>query len=156
MGLQPDGTVGDVDPLLFELAHPLEVVLLVEAGLEFDHHRHLLAVLGGVDERLDHLGVAGGAVDGSLDREHVRVLGSRREEPLDRPVEVVVRVVKQDVALADVREHARRVLVVVPFERRAVGPSDSRVRLGRPGFAREVRPVEVGHRLELPVVQRPR
>jgi hypothetical protein len=30
--------------------HPLQVVLLVEASLQFDHHRDLFAVFRGVDQ----------------------------------------------------------------------------------------------------------
>src|SRR5690625_5846985 len=48
-----------------------DVGLLVEAGLDLDDGEHLLAGLGRVDEGVDDRGVAGGAVERLLDREHV-------------------------------------------------------------------------------------
>ena len=74
--------------------------LLVEARLDLDEHHHLLAGLGGVDERVDDRRVAGGAVQRLLDGQHVRVGGGLLDEPLHARVERVVRVVYQDVAVA--------------------------------------------------------
>ena len=52
MGLQPDQAVDDVHAGLLELARPGDVRGLVEPGLDLDEGEHLLAGLGGVDERL--------------------------------------------------------------------------------------------------------
>ncbi len=49
--LEPDDAVDHVHAHLFERAGPADVRLLVEARLELDDGGHLLAVLGGPDER---------------------------------------------------------------------------------------------------------
>ena len=97
VGLEPDQAVDDVAAGLLELAGPADVGLLVEARLDLDEHQHLLAGLGGVDERVDDRGVAGGAVERLLDRQHVRVGGGLLDEPLHARGERVVRVVQQHV-----------------------------------------------------------
>ena len=56
--------------------------------------------------------VGAGPVDGLLDRQHVRVLDRLPDEPLHRAREGVVRVVDQDVALADLGEHVRLLAVL--------------------------------------------
>ena len=71
MRLQAEEAVDDVHAALLERARPLDVALLVEARLELDDRRHLLAVLGGARERLDDRRVAARAVERLLDGEHV-------------------------------------------------------------------------------------
>ena len=85
--LEPDQPVDHVAAGVLELACPADVGLLVEARLDLDDHEHLLACLGGVDQGVDDRGVAGGAVERLLDREHVRVGGGLLDEPLDRRTE---------------------------------------------------------------------
>ena len=99
--LEPDQAVDDVAAGLLELAGPADVGLLVEAGLDLDDHQHLLAGLGGVDEGVDDRGVARGAVERLLDRQHVRVGGGLLDEPLHRGGERVVGVVQQYVVRAE-------------------------------------------------------
>ena len=82
----------------------MDVVLFVEPRLELDQRRDLLAVLGGVDERAHHRRVAGRAVQRLLDREHVGVGGRLLHELHDR-VERLVRVVQQQIAFTNRREH---------------------------------------------------
>ena len=106
--LEPDQAVDDVAARLLELAGPTDVGLLVEAGLDLDEDQHLLAGLGGVDERVDDRRVTGGAVQRLLDGEHVRVGGGLLDEALHAGRERVVRVVQQDVAPRDRREHVGR------------------------------------------------
>ena len=97
---KPDEAVHDVHARLFEHAGTVDVGLLVEAGLELDERDDLLALLGRLDERADDRALgAGGAVDGLLDREHVRVAGGLLDELLDRRRERVVRVVHEHVAV---------------------------------------------------------
>src|SRR5690606_30001079 len=79
---------------------PLDVGVLVEAGLDLDQDQHLLAGLGGADEGVDYRGVAGGAVEGLLDGEDVRVGGGLLQERLHGGREGVVGVVQQHVAAA--------------------------------------------------------
>ena len=108
VGLQADQAVDDVAAGLLQLARPLDVGLLVEAGLDLDEDEDLLAGLGGVDQRVDDRGVAGGPVQRLLDREDVRVGGGLLQEGLDGGGERVVRVVQQDVALAQRGEDVGR------------------------------------------------
>jgi len=54
VGLESNHSVGDVDTGLFQETGPANVRLFVEAGLEFEHHRHLFAVAGGIDQIFDH------------------------------------------------------------------------------------------------------
>ena len=53
MGLEPHHPVGHMNAGLLELARPVDVGLFVEASLELDHHRHLLAIERRVDEVLN-------------------------------------------------------------------------------------------------------
>ena len=62
----------------------VDVVHLVEARLELDQHRDLLAALRGLGERAHDRRVAGRAVQRHLDRQHVRIDRGRREEVLHR------------------------------------------------------------------------
>ena len=106
--LQADLPVDDVAARVLELAGPADVRLLVEARLQLDEHEHLLAGLGRVDQRLDDRGVAGGAVQRLLDRQHVRVVRGLLDEPLHGGGERVVRVVQEYVGAADRLEHVDR------------------------------------------------
>ena len=51
--LEPDQAVDDVRAGLLELAGPVDVRLLVEAGLDLDEDDDLLALLGGADQVVD-------------------------------------------------------------------------------------------------------
>ena len=78
--LEAGEAVDDVAAGLFQLARPVDVVLLVKARLELDEHRDLLAVFGGADQRGDDRRIAADAVQRLLDCEHVLVLGGLRDE----------------------------------------------------------------------------
>ena len=52
MSLQADQAVNDVHASLFELASPVDVVLLVETSLDLDESKYLLTHLCGIDECL--------------------------------------------------------------------------------------------------------
>src|SRR5262245_33417713 len=54
VSLQSDQSVYDVDAGFLKSLRPLDVRLFVEAGLEFDQHRDLFAVLSGLDQRFDY------------------------------------------------------------------------------------------------------
>ncbi len=53
VSLQAEQPVHDVHVRLFERSRPADVRLLVAAGLDLDERHHLLAALGGADERPD-------------------------------------------------------------------------------------------------------
>ena len=59
---------------VLELSRPRDVVRLVEARLELDDHRHLLAALRRLDERRDDRRVARRAIERELDRQHLVVV----------------------------------------------------------------------------------
>ncbi|MDQ0775695.1 hypothetical protein QF026_004161 [Streptomyces aurantiacus] len=108
VGLEADEAVDDVAARLLQLLGPLDVGLFVEAGLDLDQDQYLLAGFGGLDERVDDRGVAGGPVQGLLDGEDVRVLGRLLQERLDGGREAVVRVVQEDVPFPESGEYVRR------------------------------------------------
>ena len=90
-----------VDDLGADRLQPLGVVdvgLFVEARLELHHRGHFLAAPNGLAQQLDHLGLAAGAVDGLLDRQHVGVVDRLAQERQHR-IEALVGLVDQHVAL---------------------------------------------------------
>ena len=122
-------------PGSLELPSPVDVRLLVEAGLDLDEDDDLLALLGGPDEVVDDLRVERRPVERLLDREDVRVVGRLLDQPLDARREALVRVVDEDVARLDGREHVGRLVVIGRQEPRR---DDRAQRLDL-----EIRPVEV-------------
>ena len=95
--------VDDVAPGLLQPARPFDVVLLVKAGLELHEHEHVLAVLGGFDERLDDLALARDAVERHLDGND-GVIVRRLVQHIDERLHALIRIGEQLVALADLRE----------------------------------------------------
>jgi hypothetical protein len=118
--LQPDNAVDHVHAHLFQHAGPPDVAGFVEAGAQLDQHRHLLAVLGGLQQRADHRRVAADAIQRLLDGQHLRVTRGRPQE-LDDGLERVVGVVHEDVPGADGVEHVSR-LGQLPERLRDKGP----------------------------------
>ncbi len=99
--LEPHEPVDDVHAGLLELACPADIRRLVESRLDLHERQHLLAGLGRLDEGLHDRAVAGRAVQGLFDGEHVGVGSSLLEERLHTRRERLVRVVKQDVLAGD-------------------------------------------------------
>ena len=97
--------VDDVDARLLQRARPADVRALVAARLQLDHAHRLLAALGRADQGGHERRVVRRAVHGHLDREDVGVLDGLADEALDGGRPRVVRVVHEDVALADDLEH---------------------------------------------------
>ena len=116
--LQADHAVDDVAAGPLQRLGPADVGLLVEPGLDLDQHHDLLAGLGSVDERVDDRRVAAGAVEGLLDREHIRVGRGLLDEALHARGERLVRVVHEHVALPQGGEHALGRLVLGEPRRR--------------------------------------
>ncbi len=133
VGLQADHAVHDVHTCAFELAGPLHVVGLVEAGLELDEHGDLHPTLGGPDETADDRAVTTRSVQRHLDRLHHGIVGRLGDELLDARREALVGMV----------DHHRPVTHHV--EDRPVGfrcRSDPTRRDRRPRLVLEIRPVE--------------
>ncbi len=129
-----------------ERARPADVAGLVEARLELDQHDRLLALLGRAHERRHHRRVARGAVDRVLDGEHVRVVDGLLDEALDRGREAVVRVVDEDVALADRAEDVGRLVALA---------AQPRARHALPLRIAQVGPVDAGELDEVGEVEHP-
>ncbi len=105
VGLEADDAVDDVDARLLEHAGLVDVVFLVEPGLELDQGGHLLAVLGGTRQGGDDRVGLGRAVEGHLDGQDLGIFRGLLDELHDR-AERLVRMVDQDVLVADGGEDA--------------------------------------------------
>ena len=112
VGLEALHPIGDVGARLLQLPAPGDVGGLVEAGGDLHQYGDLLAPAHRVLEGLDDGGIAAGAVDGQLDRQHAGVGRGALQEVQDGAVEAVVGQVDQDVAPADLVEDGRWVGVV--------------------------------------------
>ena len=82
--LQRRLAVDDVHAGLLQGLGPVDVHALVEARLQLDQRDRLLAALGRVDQGRHERRVVARAVDGLLDREHVRVGDGLLDEALHR------------------------------------------------------------------------
>ena len=82
--LQLGKAVDDVDAVRLQPPRPEDVVALVEARLELDEHRDLLAGFGRGDEQRNQRRVRANAVQRHLDRDDVRILHRRAQERLHR------------------------------------------------------------------------
>ena len=94
-------------------------------ALQLDQRDRLLAALGRVDQRRHQRRVVARAVDGLLDREHVRVGDGLLDEALDRGREGDVGVVHEQVAFAHRAEHVGALALVAQQAR--VGDPDERL-----------------------------
>ena len=112
VGLEADEAVHHVHAHLLQSLRPLDVGLLVEAGLELHQGNDLLALLGGLDEGAHDGAVARGAVQGLLDGQDLGVDGRVLDEVLDRRGEAVVGMVDEQLAFADHREDGAAAFVV--------------------------------------------
>ena len=98
--LKLDEAVNDLDARAFEVARPFDVGLLVEARLELDHDGDGLAGLGGLLQRGHDRRALARAVERPFDRHDVGI-GGRLLQELQHHVEGLVRVVDENVLLAD-------------------------------------------------------
>ncbi len=100
MGLPVDEAIDDLDARAFERRGPEQILLLVEARLQFDHCGDRLARFGSGDQRVDDRGLFARAVQRLLDRDDVGVGGGLFEEG-EHHVERLVRVMDDDVLRLD-------------------------------------------------------
>src|SRR3546814_5535557 len=70
-----DEAVDDLHPCAFERRGPKQILLLVEARLQFDHRGHRFARLGRGDQRVDHRRLLARALQRLLDRDHIGEIG---------------------------------------------------------------------------------
>src|SRR5262245_59979138 len=140
MSLEAHEAVHNVTARTLQHLRPADVRLFVEAGLHLNQHHHLLTGLGGRDERVHDRGVAAGAVERLLDGEDVRIGGRLLDEALDAGREGMVRVMHEDVRVAESGEDA------------AWGLSLGELRMGR-RYERavlEIRPIDLAVYLPQP------
>ncbi len=90
--------VDHVNTRPLQSARPLDVVLLIEARLQLHQHRHLLAALVGLQQRVHNRRVLPDAIERLLDGQHLRI-ARRRLDELRHRAERVIRVVQQQIAL---------------------------------------------------------
>ena len=100
VGFKADEPIDDVNASIFQSAGPFDVVLFIEARLEFDKDSNLLAIFAGMDERADEGRVLTDTIKSALDGENTRVGGSVLDE-LENRREGVVRMVKEDITFAN-------------------------------------------------------
>ena len=81
------------------------IVAFIKSGPKFDQAGNLFSGFRGVDQAFDERGVAGGSVQRLFDGHHFVVVSGIADEPLDRIVEAFVRVMNEEVAIPDGREH---------------------------------------------------
>ncbi len=99
MGLVAENAVDHVGPGGLQPAGDVDVRLLVEAGHQFHHHRDFLALLRRPQQRLHQHGIDAGAIDGHLDRHHLRVVRGLLQQ-VDHGTEGLEGMVQQDIGLA--------------------------------------------------------
>ena len=128
--LQPHHAVDHVDAGGFQRPRPADVVLLVEARLQLDQDRDLLAILPCLHQRLHHRRVGADAVEGLLDGDDVGI-GRRLPEQPHHGREAVIGMVEKVVSPADRSEQG-----LVALERG--------VPHGPDGAVAKFRPVEEG------------
>ncbi len=120
VGLEFDEAEHHLNAGALQIAGPLDVGLLVEAGLELHQRRHRLAGFRRLGECGDDGRMLGGAVQRLLDRHDVGVV-RRLQYELDDDVEGFIRVVDDDVLLADGRETVAAVIADALGKARHIG-----------------------------------
>ncbi len=108
MRLEADDAIDHMRAGLLQRCGPADIGLLVEPRQKLHHGSDFLACPRGIDECLQQGGVMAGAVHSLLDRHHVRVLRRLLDE-IDNGGEGLIRMVQQDIAIADRAEHIRLV-----------------------------------------------
>ena len=88
MGLEVLKTVGNVNPRPFQCASPLQVIALVEPGLQLDHRGDLLAGSGGREKTFDDGRFRADPVQSLLDPLDGRIPLGGVDELLHRPKSV--------------------------------------------------------------------
>src|ERR1700704_4368526 len=72
---QSDHAIDDVRARFLELTSPANVGSLIEARAQFHQSGDLLAIIGGLDQRLNYGRITAGAIERNLERQHLRIGG---------------------------------------------------------------------------------
>ena len=134
VGLQADQAVDHVTACLLEHFRPLDIILLIKAGLQFHECRHLFSVFGCMRKRGNDRRMPGHTVERHLDRKNIRINRRCADQVHDR-VKGLVRMGQEDISLPD---HREQILPLVAC--------DHRIRLGRPWTV--LQPVGARQRIE--------
>src|SRR5579863_1274655 len=110
MSLETYNSISDMDAKGLKTLRKPNVSRLVKARLQLYRDRYLLSVARGITQVSDDLRVVRSAIQGHLDRAHLRIIGGLAQEALDRGRERFIRMDKQNRArVADnVKDAARR------------------------------------------------
>src|SRR4029077_20275090 len=103
---QSDHAIDNVRARFFQLTSPANIGGLVEAGAQFHHSSDLLAVIGGLDQRLNYGRTTAGAIERNLERQNLRIGGGTLDEA-DNGIETFVRMMQQNVLFAHDLENVR-------------------------------------------------
>ena len=95
MRFQADHAIGYVDARFFHSARPANIRRLIEARLQFHRHRHLLAVLGRIDQFVDDLAFTGSTVQRHLDGANLGICTGGIDETLHRVGEGFIGMLQQ-------------------------------------------------------------
>ena len=101
--LQPDNAVDHLRAHALQPLRPVDVGLLVEAGLELQHDGDLLAAAHGLHQQVHDRALVAGAIDRLPDGQHLWVLDGLTQEFHHR-LEALERVVQEQVAAAQAGE----------------------------------------------------
>ena len=147
MCLQSDETIGHVDACVFKGSRPFDVSLFIETGLQFNQDGHLFAPLRGLDQRPADRRVGAGPVKRQLDRQNLRVPGSRFDESLCAGGKTVVRVVDQHITFSDNGKYVGRPGLAADARKRGMC-------LGGPRLIFQMGQIDIGERQQVCHAQR--
>ena len=99
--LVANNAIRDVHTGVFEFACPHNVASLVEARAKLDEHRNLLAAFSRANQTRNKRRVTAGAIQRLLDGDDLRINGGLLDEPFDRVIEALVRMLHKNVARTD-------------------------------------------------------
>src|SRR5206468_2841745 len=93
---QSDHAIDDVGPGFLELPGPANIGGFIEPRAQFHQSGDLLAVVGGLDQRLDDGRITAGAIERNLERQNLRI-GSCTLDKANNGIETFVRMMQQNV-----------------------------------------------------------
>ncbi len=104
MRLVADDAVHHLRAHSLQPLRPVDVRFFVKTSLQLDDHHHFLAAPRCLDQEVHQLGLAAGAIDRLLDRQHVRVF-NRFAQQLHHRLEALKRVMQHHIALGQAIKH---------------------------------------------------
>src|SRR5437868_679545 len=96
---QSDHAIDNMRACFLQLTGPANIGGLIKARAQFDQGGDLLAIVGGLDQRLDYGRIAARSVKRNLDREHLRIGGGALDKA-DNGIETFVGMMQQNILFA--------------------------------------------------------